>query len=131
MIKFILTLIPVLFAAAAVVPAAAQTPRPTIVLVHGAFADGSSWSPVMKRLQADGYPVIAAANPLRSLAADSDAVAGLLKTIKGTIVLVGHSYGGMVISLGMLTFAFRRPPTHSWLTAPTRSRSLWSKAAPT
>jgi pimeloyl-ACP methyl ester carboxylesterase len=80
------------------VPAGAESVRPTIVLVHGAFADSSSWSGVIKLLTSDGYPVVAAANPLRSVRADADAVAGLLKTIRGPVVLVGHSYGGMVIS---------------------------------
>ncbi len=70
----------------------------TIVLVHGAFADASGWRGVVKRLEADGYSVVAPANTLRSVSADADAVAGLLKTIKGPIVLVGHSYGGMVVT---------------------------------
>jgi pimeloyl-ACP methyl ester carboxylesterase len=70
----------------------------TIVLVHGAFAESSSWNGVVTRLLAQGYPVVAAANPLRSVKSDADYVAGLLKTINGPIVLVGHSYGGSVIS---------------------------------
>lgn len=70
----------------------------TIVLVHGAMADSSSWSGVVPRLQAKGFHVVAAANPLRSLKSDSEYVSSLLKTIKGPIVLVGHSYGGSVIS---------------------------------
>src|ERR1700761_9181028 len=81
-------------------PAAAQTTdaKPTIVLVHGAFADSSSWMPVIERLKADGFRVRAASNQLRTLGGDTDSVAALLKTIKGPVVLVGHSYGGMVIS---------------------------------
>jgi len=67
---------------------------PTIVLVHGAFADASSWNGVILKLQAEGYEVIAVANPLRSLASDSAYVSALLKTIHGPVVLVGHSYGG-------------------------------------
>jgi pimeloyl-ACP methyl ester carboxylesterase len=84
----------------AALPAAAQPAdaKPTIVLVHGAFADSSSWAPVIERLKAHGFRVRAAANQLRSLSSDTDSVAALLKTIKGPVVLVGHSYGGMVIS---------------------------------
>src|ERR1700737_924850 len=72
--------------------------QPTIVLVHGAWADASSWDGVIKRLQDDGYSVIALANPLRSVASDSAYVASVLDTIPGPGVLVGHSYGGMVIT---------------------------------
>jgi len=72
--------------------------RPTIVLVHGAFADSASWNRVIDPLVAKGHRVIAAANPLRSVRSDADSVAGLLKTIDGPVVLVGHSYGGSVIS---------------------------------
>lgn len=72
--------------------------KPTIVLVHGAWADASSWSRVVRRLQGDGYPVIAPANPLRSLASDSAYVDAILETIDGPIVLVGHSYGASVIT---------------------------------
>ncbi|MFE9813158.1 lipase family alpha/beta hydrolase [Streptomyces sp. NPDC005548] len=72
--------------------------KPTVVLVHGAWADASSWNEVVRSLQAQGYPVVATANPLRSLSSDSDYLASRLKTIKGPIVLVGHSYGGAVIS---------------------------------
>ncbi|ANF89293.1 Alpha/beta hydrolase (plasmid) [Pseudomonas antarctica] len=72
--------------------------KPTVVLVHGAFADSSSWNGVVKILEKDGYPVIAAANPLRSLKGDAQSVADVLASIKTPIVLVGHSYGGPVIS---------------------------------
>lgn len=72
--------------------------KPTIVLVHGAFADSSSWEGVTRQLLAEGYPVIAAANPLRGLQIDADYVSTVLNSIEGPIVLVGHSYGGMVIS---------------------------------
>jgi pimeloyl-ACP methyl ester carboxylesterase len=72
--------------------------KPTIVLVHGAFADSSSWNGVIADLTKDGYPVIAAANPLRSVAGDAAYVGAVLKSIKGPVVLVGHSYGGAVIS---------------------------------
>jgi pimeloyl-ACP methyl ester carboxylesterase len=77
---------------------ASGAPKPTIVLVHGAFADSSSWDKVMARLQHDGYPVIAAANQLRSVDADTRSLEGLLQSIQGPIVLVGHSYGGVVIT---------------------------------
>ncbi|GAA3043480.1 hypothetical protein GCM10020229_63460 [Kitasatospora albolonga] len=72
--------------------------KPTIVLVHGAFADASSWSGVIKRLQADGYPVVAPAVPLRGPASDAAALRGVIRHIPGPKVLVGHSYGGSVIS---------------------------------
>ena len=72
--------------------------RPTIVLVHGAFADASSWNGVIERLQQQGYTVIALANPLRGLAADSAYTASLLNQIDGSVLLVGHSYAGAVIT---------------------------------
>jgi pimeloyl-ACP methyl ester carboxylesterase len=75
----------------------AQT-RPTIVLVHGAWADSSSWSGVIDRLQHVGYTVVAPANPLRGLKSDSTYLSSYLDTIPGPVVLVGHSYGGMVIT---------------------------------
>lgn len=79
--------------------AAAAVSQPvTIVLVHGAFAGSSSWNGVIGKLQADGYRVIAAANPLRSVAGDGDYVARIAKSIDGPVVLVGHSYGGSVIT---------------------------------
>lgn len=88
-----------LAAAMASATAALATPvKPTVVLVHGAFADSSSWNGVVKILEKDGYPVIAAANPLRSLKGDAQSVADVLASIKTPVVLVGHSYGGPVIS---------------------------------
>jgi pimeloyl-ACP methyl ester carboxylesterase len=72
--------------------------RPTIVLVHGAFAESSSWDGVIDLLEARGERVIAAANPLRGVASDAAAVSDLVRTIEGPIVLVAHSYGGAVIS---------------------------------
>ena len=71
---------------------------PTIVLVHGAFADGSSWNGVIPRLQQEGYTVVAPANPLRGVTADSAYLASLLGQIDGPVLLTGHSYGGAVIS---------------------------------
>ena len=70
--------------------------RPTVVLVHGAWADASSWAGEVKSLQASGYTVRAIANPLQNLTTDSETVADFLKTLSGPIVLVGHSYGGSV-----------------------------------
>lgn len=72
--------------------------KPTVVLVHGAFAESSSWNGVLAELIAKGYPVVAVANPLRGVKSDADYVAGVMKGIDGPIVLVGHSYGGSVIS---------------------------------
>ncbi|MFD5862721.1 alpha/beta fold hydrolase [Streptomyces chartreusis] len=77
---------------------ASQHAKPTIILEHGAFADGSSWNGVMSDLRADGYPVIAAANPLRSPASDAAALRTVLDHVKGPKIVVGHSYGGNVIS---------------------------------
>ena len=79
-------------------PALAESGKPTVVLVHGAFADASSWNGVIQRLEKDGYPVVAAANPLRSVRGDADSVASVIDSIKTPVVLVGHSYGGSVIS---------------------------------
>ncbi len=76
----------------------AQNEKPTIVLVHGAFADSSSWNGVIRILEADGYPVVAAANPLRSVKGDAKYVGDIVASIKSPVVLVGHSYGGLVIS---------------------------------
>ena len=73
--------------------------KPTIVLVHGAFADSSSWNDVVARLLADGYPAIAAAIPLRGVKSDAGYVASILASVSGPVVLVGHSYGGEVISV--------------------------------
>ncbi len=72
--------------------------KPTIVLVHGAFAESASWNKVIDSLAGAGHPVIAAPNPLRSPAADAAAAGDLLCTVDGPVVLVAHSYGGMVIS---------------------------------
>ena len=72
--------------------------KPTIVLVHGAFADASSWNGVIGRLQQQGYTVIAPANPLRGVASDSAYIASLLNQIDGPVLLGGHSYGGAVIT---------------------------------
>ena len=76
----------------------ARAEKPTIVLVHGGWADSSGWNEQVTKLQRLGYPVIAPANPLRGLASDADYIRSVLLTIETPIVLVGHSYGGAVIS---------------------------------
>src|ERR687887_1922976 len=70
----------------------------TVVLVHGAFADSSSWNGVIERLQANGIQVTAIANPLRGISADSAYVASVIAQIPGPVLAVAHSYGGAVIS---------------------------------
>jgi pimeloyl-ACP methyl ester carboxylesterase len=75
-----------------------SAPKPTVVLVHGAWADGSSWSAVTSRLQHEGYTVDVEANPLRGVESDAQYLKDYLAVISGPIVLVGHSYGGMVIT---------------------------------
>lgn len=89
-------------AAAVAGPAAASgdsaRPKPTIVLVHGAFADATGWSRVITYLTRDGHSVIAPPNPLRGVHADSAYLAAFLDTLPGPLVLVGHSYGGMLIT---------------------------------
>lgn len=92
----------VVAAGALVVPgpavAGAHHPKPTVVLVHGAFADSSGWNGVVSRLQRDGYPVVAVANPLRGVASDARTVRSVVDDIDGPVVLVGHSYAGSVIT---------------------------------
>ncbi|MER9416417.1 alpha/beta hydrolase [Mesorhizobium sp. M0306] len=78
--------------------AANSQPKPTIVLVHGAFAESSSWDAVITKLSKDGYVAIAAANPLRGVASDATAVSAIVRSVSGPVVLVGHSYGGPVIT---------------------------------
>jgi pimeloyl-ACP methyl ester carboxylesterase len=73
-------------------------PAPTVVLVHGAWWQASSWTAVAARLRDRGYPVVVPDNPLRTLAGDAASIAGVLQRIAGPIVLVGHSYGGNVIT---------------------------------
>lgn len=78
--------------------ASAPAGKPTVVLVHGAFADSSGWNDVAARLIDRGYPVIAFSNPLRGPIPDAEYLRQFLTTIEGPIVLVGHSYGGAVIT---------------------------------
>jgi pimeloyl-ACP methyl ester carboxylesterase len=100
--KFIpLAILAILIVPVYVVAARSDTtsgPKPSIVLVHGAWADGSSWSTVIQRLQEQGYTVYATPNPLRGLTSDSAYIASFLQSISGPIILVGHSYGGAVIT---------------------------------
>ena len=77
--------------------AAAQSDKPTVVLVHGAFAEASSWNGVVAILLKQGYPVVAVANPLRSVKGDAQYLDDIVDSIKAPVVLVGHSYGGLVI----------------------------------
>ncbi len=100
-ITVVTTTLPMLFmsvSAQAQVASEAKNTVRNIVLVHGAWADGSGWSGVTARLQADGYTVYAVPNPLRGLSSDAAYVASILQTITGPIVLVAHSYGGAVIT---------------------------------
>jgi len=87
-----------LVAVAASASAQTNETKPTIVLVHGAFADASSWNGVIRILERDGYGVVAVANPLRSVRGDAAYVGDVLAKIPTPVVLVGHSYGGSVIS---------------------------------
>lgn len=75
-----------------------DTSKPTVVLVHGAFADASGWSAEIRELTRLGYPVVAPPDPLRGLTADADYLRAVLASIEGPVVLVGHSYGGAVIT---------------------------------
>lgn len=96
----------------------------TIVLVHGAFADASSWNGVIERLQRQGQSVVAPPNPLRGIDADSAYVASFISQIDGPVLLVGHSYGGAVISnvlsksknvVGLVFVAAFAPDDGEWL----------------
>ena len=89
---------PALFGTSNAVAAHPAGQKPTIVLVHGAFADGSSWTPVIERLQRRGFTAVAVANPLRGVRSDAAALDARLAGIDGPVVLVGHSYGGAVIT---------------------------------
>ncbi|GAA4581961.1 alpha/beta hydrolase [Planotetraspora phitsanulokensis] len=73
-------------------------PKPTVVLVHGAWADAAGWTPVAESLEKDGYTVKAPPNPLRSLTSDAQYISSVLQQIKGPVILVAHSYGGAVIT---------------------------------
>jgi pimeloyl-ACP methyl ester carboxylesterase len=85
-------------AQAALPEPAARAAKPTVVLVHGAFADSSGWTDVIARLDKRGYPVVAFSNPLRGPVSDGEYLRQFLSTVSGPVVLVGHSYGGAVIT---------------------------------
>jgi pimeloyl-ACP methyl ester carboxylesterase len=89
---------PALSSAAYPGPPPTSGEKPTIVLVHGAFADSSGWSDVAGRLARQGFPVVAFSNPLRGPSFDAESLRLFLSTIEGPVVLVGHSYGGVVIT---------------------------------
>ncbi|MCU1527770.1 MAG: alpha/beta hydrolase [Frondihabitans sp.] len=72
--------------------------KPTIVLIHGAFADASGFNGIITRLESDGYPVVAPPNPLRGLTSDAESIRTRVAAIEGPVVLVGHSYGGAVMA---------------------------------
>jgi len=74
--------------------------KPTVVLVHGAFAESASWNGVIAELLEDGFPTLAVANPLRGVASDAEYLRSVLASIEGSVICVGHSYGGCVISNG-------------------------------
>ncbi len=95
--RFISTIVCAMLASGAL-GAQPASPKPTVVLVHGAFADGTGWHDVIRLLQRDGYDVIAVQNPLASLAGDVDTTKRVIEAQKGPVVLVGHSYGGAVIT---------------------------------
>ena len=98
-----------------------MTALPNIVLVHGAWADGSSWSAVIEHLQADGYRVTAPQFPESSLAADVARLRGVLARQNGPTVLAGHSYGGQIITRSAPTrptsLALSTSPRSGWMTA--------------
>ena len=101
--------------------------RPTVVLVHGAFVDASGWNDVIARLNHAGYPVVAPANPLCGVAADSAYLAGILATLGGPLVLAAHSYGGNVITnaaTGNANVEGHRPHLSAWNTSDTASMLL-------
>ena len=77
-----------------------STSRPTVVLVHGAFAESSSWSGLITILLEDGFPVVAVANPLRGVSTDAEYLRAVLRDVAGELIVVGHSYGGTVITNG-------------------------------
>ncbi|WP_233632179.1 esterase/lipase family protein [Burkholderia gladioli] len=88
----------------------ADSGKPTIILVHGAFSDSNAWAGVVPVLEKDGYKVIAAATPLRSLESDSDYVSSIIKNEENPVVLVGHSYGGGGYQPGQLWDGKRKSP---------------------
>ena len=101
---------------------ASKSPRPTIVLVHGDWADGSSWTSVIERLQRKDFTVVAPPNLLRGPATDAPYLASYLKSIPGPIVLVAHSYGGFVATNAATGNETSRPSSTSTRSCPTKAR---------
>jgi pimeloyl-ACP methyl ester carboxylesterase len=98
MSKIVTSLAALALSAASATGAAADVTRPTVVLVHGAFADGSGWAGVHRILRAHGYPVIVVQNPTISLADDVAVTRRAIASAQGNVILVGHSYGGVIIT---------------------------------
>ena len=117
-------------AAAGTSARAAAGPRPTIVLVHGGWADSSGWDAEITTLTGLGYRVVTIANPLRSLISDSDYVRARLEQISGPIVLVGHSYGGAVITNGARGVSNVKALVYVAAFAPAEGESLASDQYP-
>src|SRR2546428_12941795 len=92
-----------------------QESKTSIVLVHGAFADGSSWNKVIPLLEAEGFSVTAVQNPLKSLSEDVATTKRVLDAQKGDVVLVGHSYGGAVVTQGAA--GGKQKETHGYIAA--------------
>jgi pimeloyl-ACP methyl ester carboxylesterase len=117
--------------------------KPTIVLVHGAFADASGFAGVIKELGAAGYEVVAPPNPLRDLLSDAESIAVRVRAIDGPVVLVGHSYGGAVISQAsaslknvtalvfLAAFALDEGENGAEVTEPFPPSLLWTTGVPT
>jgi pimeloyl-ACP methyl ester carboxylesterase len=128
----ICAVIPVTGAAEAGAPRHAQRPKPNILLVHGAFADGSSWKGVIERLRGDGYNAIASQIPLTSFADDVAAVQRDLRVLAGPTVVVGHSYGGAVITQAAAGASDVKAVVYIAATAPDRGESagVFNQLAP-
>jgi len=103
----------------------ADANKPTIVLVHGGWDNSTGWNAVVAKLQKNGFDVIAPANPLRDLASDSAYVSSVLDTIGGPIVLVGHSYGGAVITNAAVGHANVKALVYIAAFAPAEGESLF------
>ncbi|MEU8606598.1 alpha/beta hydrolase [Actinoplanes sp. NPDC048791] len=112
-------------------PSVPRGAKPTIVLVHGAFADSSGWNADVAALQRLGYPVVAAPNPLRGLTRDADYVRSVLQTITGPIVLVGHSYGGAVITNAARSVSNVKALVYVGAFVPARGESIATVLDPT
>lgn len=105
---------------------APKNPKPSIVLVHGAFADGSGWSHVIPLLEKEGYTVTAVQNPMTSLADDATTTRRVVDAQKGPVVLVGHSYGGAVITVASAGSTNIKALVYIAAFAPTTGDSLGS-----